>query len=253
MPAGSLSEKLDTLSEVQKYLVGKFINQISKEVAVVKNEDSDIASDTLCDFFSAKLSLHHSMTEQPLTKVQFEYLLRDALTLAGHNASKSSNGKPGEDLIVDQSGWSCKTQADARIKKDKLHISKFMELGKGKWVDVGDMVKLRSQMFEHMKSYSRIFILRCVEHPGVVNKDYECFTYELVEIPKGLLLEANNKPIEIQQGSAQDPKPAYCHVSAPDGSNKFSLYFDGGTERKLQVKNIDKKLCKVHATWSIAK
>ena len=30
---------------------------------------------------------------------------------------------------------------------------------------------------------------------------------------------------------------------------KFSLYFDGGTERKLQIKHLRKDLCKIHATW----
>ena len=34
-----------------------------------------------------------------------------------------------------------------------------------------------------------------------------------------------------------------------DGNLKFALYFDGGTERKLQIKAIRKDLCTVHATW----
>ena len=32
---------------------------------------------------------------------------------------------------------------------------------------------------------------------------------------------------------------------APD----LHLYFDGGSERKLKINNIDKRLCTVHATW----
>ena len=30
---------------------------------------------------------------------------------------------------------------------------------------------------------------------------------------------------------------------------KFALYFDGGTERKLQVKDLQKSLCIVHGEW----
>ncbi len=29
----------------------------------------------------------------------------------------------------------------------------------------------------------------------------------------------------------------------------FQLYFDGGTERKLQIKHLLKSLCVVHAEW----
>ena len=36
------------------------------------------------------------------------------------------------------------------------------------------------------------------------------------------------------------------------GEMKYQLYFDGGTERKLQIKNLRKDLCTVHATWVFA-
>ena len=37
-----------------------------------------------------------------------------------------------------------------------------------------------------------------------------------------------------------------------DGNIKFQLYFDGGTERKLQIKHLRKDLCVVHAQWEFA-
>ena len=48
--------------------------------------------------------------------------------------------------------------------------------------------------------------------------------------------------------SKQNPKPGYCYVEE-NGNTLFSLYFDGGGERKLQVKGLQKSLCTVHATW----
>lgn len=51
------------------------------------------------------------------------------------------------------------------------------------------------------------------------------------------------------QASKQTPKPGYCHVNDVNGNEKFQLYFDGGTERKLQIKNLDKGFCVVHAEW----
>jgi hypothetical protein len=114
-----------------------------------------------------------------------------------------------------------------------------MELGKGEW-----KLPLLLQMFlEHMQSYERIFTLRCLDAaPAHVS-------YELVEIPKALMLEASNCHLEVREGSRQNPKPGYGHVRDAAGQLKYALYFDGGTERKLQIKNLRKDLCKVHATW----
>lgn len=50
--------------------------------------------------------------------------------------------------------------------------------------------------------------------------------------------------------SKQSPKPGYGEVRDESGKPMFALYFDGGTERKLQLKDIDKSHCIVHATWA---
>jgi len=74
----------------------------------------------------------------------------------------------------------------------------------------------------------------------------------LVEIPKSLLLEGKSAQLVIQKRSRQNPKPGYGYVYDSQGKIKFALYFDGGTERKLQIKKIRKDLCIVHATWRFA-
>lgn len=71
----------------------------------------------------------------------------------------------------------------------------------------------------------------------------------LVEIPKPLLLEAKDCVFDLRKSSKQKPKPGYGYVKESNGKLKFSLYFDGGTERKLQIKQLRRDLCKVHATW----
>jgi type II restriction enzyme len=121
----------------------------------------------------------------------------------------------------------------------ELHISKFMELGKGKW----ELSVLRKAFLAHMRSYERIFQLRCL------GQGPDHYLYELVEIPKPLLLEARNAKLEISEQSRQNPKPGYGRVYDKEGKEKFALYFDGGTERKLQIRGIRKSLCRVHATW----
>lgn len=117
-----------------------------------------------------------------------------------------------------------------------------MELGKGDWSDKPEQLPgLRERFLRHMEQYDRILTLRYFK----TNHDH---LYELVEIPKTLLLEARNGTFEMMLNSKQMPKPGTCTVVG-NGTMKFQLYFDGGTERKLQVRHIDKSLCIVHATW----
>jgi hypothetical protein len=73
--------------------------------------------------------------------------------------------------------------------------------------------------------------------------------YELVEIPKKLLELAKDGRLEMMRGSTQMPKPGYCHVLNAAGELLFQLYFDGGGERKLQIKHISISNCIVHAQW----
>ncbi|SPB16092.1 hypothetical protein NOV72_03292 [Caballeronia novacaledonica] len=94
-----------------------------------------------------------------------------------------------------------------------------------------------------MQSYERIFTLRRLKDAGAMIR------YELVEIPKALLLEAANCELKVCTDSTQDPQPGYGYVKDANGQLKYALYFDGGTERKLQIKHLRKNLCKVHATW----
>jgi type II restriction enzyme len=70
-----------------------------------------------------------------------------------------------------------------------------------------------------------------------------------VEIPKSLLMESADAQLVIQTRSRQTPQPGYGYVYDAEGKLKYALYFDGGTERKLQIKAIRKELCIVHATW----
>ena len=73
--------------------------------------------------------------------------------------------------------------------------------------------------------------------------------YELVEIPKSLLARSKDGELEMKTDSKQNPKPGYCHVLDDDGRPLFQLYFDGGTERKLQIKSLQKSACLLHAEW----
>ncbi len=124
-----------------------------------------------------------------------------------------------------------------------LHISKFMELGGGQWGNnPKDLLGLRQQFLDNLEGIDRILVLRALK------KGDPDYLYELVEIPKNLLKKASSGRIEMRMESTQFPKPGYCFVEKA-GELLFSLYFDGGGERKLQIKSLKKNLCKFHASW----
>lgn len=207
------------------------------------------ASQEFVDRLGDALRIHHLFSLEPFTKDKFEYATVAALRQIGVRAILAPRGNPGHDLTVNGERWSLKTQADAGIKRDFLHISKFMELGKGKWETEEDLAGLRDQMLHHMRSYDRIFSLRRLCTP-LVGNIAEC-EYELVEIPKALLQMAAHGELRLVRDSRQTPKPGYCTVTAADGRLLFQLYFDGGTERKLQIKSLAKRECEVVATWRL--
>lgn len=211
------------------------------------NRSSDFATREFNENFGDLLLEHNLSSTSPLTKDKFEYALVSALNQSGFDATKLPNGNPGEDIIVNGEPWSLKTQADRSINHDFLHISKFMELGKGAWLTESDIRSLQDRMFQHMTHYKRILSLRCFKSDLNPGTHYE---YELVEIPISLLMSSAQQPIEIQTKSRQTPKPAYIRVYDSKDNLNFRLYFDGGTERKLQVQRIRKDLCTVHTTWT---
>ena len=220
---------------------------MAQPINASRDPNSDVVSEEFLASFGDILVIHHLNSAEPFTKDRLEHALVEQFVREGREASLSPRGNPGQDVTVEGERWSVKTQADRGIRADVIHISKFMELGKGKWITVDDLPGLRDQMLAHMESYERIFDLRCLSmNPRYRGARWE---YELVEIPKPLLQRGDGR-FRMDDNSAQNPKPGHFTVVDDLGAIMFELYFDGGTERKLQVVNLRKDLCRVHATWS---
>ncbi|HEV2486880.1 MAG TPA: hypothetical protein VGT08_15230 [Terracidiphilus sp.] len=236
----SLAQALVELTPSQLDWVGGVIRQFHLPHVFHRREDSDLVTPAVLEMLGDALRIHHAFSRQALSKDRFEFALEKSLNRAGIQAMLVENRtNRGHDITIQQVPVSLKTQADAGIRIDSLHISKFMELGKGPW----ELPLLRDMFLEHMRSYQRILQFRCLE-PGPSS-----YLYELVEIPKSLLLEGAGAELVIQLKSRQTPKPGYGYVYDTEKNLKFALYFDGGTERKLQIKAIRKDLCTVHASW----
>ena len=206
--------------------------------------NSDLINDQILNDLGDVLRIHHSFSLEPFTKDKFEFALEKVLNYSGIQAELAQKGNRGHDITINNVPFSLKTQADSKIREDQIWISKFMELGKGVWSDKEeDLVGLRNAFLRHMKNYERILILRALHK----SPDWK---YELIEIPKKILLSAKKGTLKMMHNSTQYPKPGYCYVADPkSGEDIFRLYFDGGRENKLQVKNLKKKFCKLHASW----
>jgi len=207
---------------------------------IYKKTNGDIFKEDFFEIFGDKLITHHFSSKQPLTKTLFEHAFNDSLNESGVTSFMAeSRTNPGHDLTIDGVKVGLKTEAARNISKSHIHVSKWMELGKGEWI----LPSLLERFINHLENYERIFTLRYFKE-----SDFK-FRYELVEIPKKLLLESKGAKLEIMTESKQNPKPGYGHVIDEHGNKKFSLYFDGGSERKLQVKHIALEHCITHGIW----
>ena len=248
----ALMRRLAALRAGQLDAVEAVIAAFEVPVTTWVNPESDFATPEFGEAMADVLVAHHATSLEPFTKDKSEYALVRIFGALGHRAEKSPRTFPGQDITVDDVRFSVKTQADSSISADELHISKFMELGRGAWEDEEDLAALRDRMLEHLTHYERILDVRCLSQ----NRRFAgtgTIHYELVEIPKALLERAAEADITMEHGSRQNPKPGYGRVyegsGAMRGAQLFELYFDGGTERKLQVRHLRKSACIVHATW----
>jgi len=241
----NLYESLRDLTEGQIGWVQTVVEQFHKPASFHRSTDSDIINECVLQDFGDALRIHHCFSKEAFTKDKFEYALVRVLNLCGIPAALASRGNPGHDITIGGVRFSLKTQANKGISSRYLHISKFMELGRGTWTDQDeDFIGLREQFFTHMNAYDRILSLRRLRSTRTYS-----WHYELVEIPKSLLLEARNGVLRVMHTSRQFPKPAYYDVTDSIGISKFQLYFDAGGERKLQIKALKKTYCPVHAEW----
>lgn len=220
------------------------------ELQISHNVDSDFVDEAFAAEFGALLRIHHAFSDESFTKDKFEHAFVRVASRSDAAAELAPRGNPGHDATVNGLRWSLKTQADRGINAEQIHISKFMELGKGKWESEEDLPGLRDRMLTHMESYDRILDLRCLSS-GRSWPSGNVIHYELIEIPKTLLERAQAGSFRMAHESRQTPKPGYCDVFDDDGQLAFELYFDGGTERKLQVRKLRTDLCFTHATWRL--
>lgn len=234
---------IPALTNHQLQLLDGVVHAFGQPKYFSRNADSILVPPKVLEDFGDVLRMHHCFSKEPFSKDKYEYALERVSVGAGILAQMAPRGQRGFDIEIAGERFSLKTEASKAIREHTLHISKFMELGGGTWGNhPDDLIGLRQQFLTNLQGINRILVLRFLK------KGDPHFLYELVEIPKALLLRSADGILEMKTGSRQMPKPGYCHVRELD-EVLFSLYFDGGGERKLQIKGLLKNLCTVHATW----
>jgi hypothetical protein len=253
-PAGSSADRirrivsyLPELREGQLTWIERIVLQFRRPKEFWANPSSDFVTECFLEDFGDALRLHHCFSDDAFAKDKFEYTSVRVWQQCGISAAMAPRGNPGHDISVGTERISLKTQADRNLRLNEIRLHKFMELGKGSWTDKPtDLIPLLNQFLHHLEGYDRILVLRNTGNPTPASP-YWC--YELVEIPVQLFQQAATGELEMMTDSKQMPKPGYCRVFDAAGQLAFRLYFDGGTERKLQVHKIRKDLCVVHAEW----
>ena len=132
----NLIKSLSNLSDKQLQIIEGIVKQFDTPfININRNKDSDFITQEVLRDFGDVLRIHHSFSREPFTKDKFEYALEKILNENGIPSSLASKGNRGHDIVIGGKRFSLKTQADTSIKGDRIHISKFMELGKGIWTD----------------------------------------------------------------------------------------------------------------------
>ena len=238
-----LTAGIPLLSEYRLELVDKIVEVFNQSIQITISSSSNLITNSIATDFGDILRLHHCFSRESFSKDKFEYALESVLKISNVSACLAKRGQRGFDITINGEKVSLKTEAAAKIRIGFIHISKFMELGSGDWgKNPADLIGLRGQFLNALSSFDRLLMLRALKKG---NPDY---VYELIEIPLQLLKESRSGELEMKLDSKQFPKPGYCYVPSKETPN-YSLYFDGGGERKLQIKNLDKKHCRVHASW----
>ncbi len=240
-----ISRLWPNLLDDQRTLLLEVARSFAQPIQQWRRPNSDVVPDdrTLSRLGDA-LRSHHSASHEPFKKEKLEYALQRIYASQGRKATLSTSRTAKFDLEVDEQRWSLKTQADRGITRDRLWISKLMELGQFSWTrDPETLREVVAFVLGKLSQIDRILTLRCLTPTDSTHHEYE-----LVEIPARIFDKSREGDLSIGARSTADPPAGYCHVNDASGL-MFFFHFDGGGERKLHVKNLRKDLCILHASW----
>ncbi len=243
----NLRDVIGNLTEEQAAILLEVATALHGDAVVaVPSEGSDIATGAFVRDFGNRLLVHHATSEELLNKKSFEFAFVASSRAAGRVAARiaSTEDNPHADVVVDEVMYSLKTEAAASIRRDSITVSKLME---ARWIrecrNRADLVRgIQSKVVPHLESYQRIIILR------VFSKTEGHVQYDLVEIPRDVLLEVRN--LGASDFSALNDNNSSRADIKRNRRALFALRLDGSVE-KVTIANLRVDACTVHATWTV--
>ncbi len=235
------------LTQSEHRLLDRVLTSLRRPlIAPSKNVGNNwLFSNNEYEYMSSLIKLHHTFSTGNFDKRRFENGLHECLNESGRERCVlSPPGYPGADMMIDNERISCKTEGARAIKKDQVHISKWMEMGSADWSNTTNLI---DSFLTHSTRYDKVIILRSL-HGNPRNVDPGTYHYQLLELPLENLRNCISKGTVRIPKSKQNPNPVY--VDCEINSKPFQFYFDGGTECKLQLKKLPVSECTVIANWS---
>ena len=192
-----------------------------------------------CVYLAKRLQLHHCISDEPVKKESFEYLLVDCFNRRGINAMRNLNPTfPGQDVIIDGKNWSCKTESSAKIKRDFINITKFMECAWQKDFNSKEdyLDHAVPKILDHLSKYSTIMTMRYFQDGG----------YEIVEIPKSILEQI--KYADVNQMGEFTARRKGITIYTESSRKGMKVIFDGSDD-KIKIGSIPVSQCIRHVTF----
>lgn len=241
----ALDAVLDGLTDTQLELVRVMAEAMRRPVLYRPQVGSDLVDDSFAEAFGNLLALHHAVHEEPLNKAAFEYALKNCALASGHRAEiNDRRGSAVWDVRVDDTRFSCKTEAARGVSAHTLKIEKLME---ARWIrectnPARCAARVSQEVPAHLAGYDRILVLRAFREP-------EQLRYLLEEPPRELL-RSRLTDIPVHAFTKEGARESYgANIEAEDGTRIFRILLDSSVEKVRLAFSVDH--CQHHGEWVV--
>lgn len=204
----------------------------------------------LADAFELQLRVFHALHgfHEALSKKSFEYALEAAANDAAFQATIDENATtPGADIVINNEGFSIKTEAGRRISRETVFLTKLMESAWTKHLTSPDqfIAGIQTHVLPRVLLPDRTLVWRC---HGRLCDGSGSADYELLEVPRSFWAAMGT----VQAGDFSRLTPAGS-TSVPvriEGRTIYTLCFDG-SDQKIQIRNLAVEDCLFLGRWSL--
>ena len=249
MTLDDLRARLDSFSPVQLEFVARVMDSLARPPSVdIRRAGTWLTgSPEWIEYFGLALSLHHSVSTEPLALTAFETVFRNACEHLGWRVDPpGSRTQRFVDLTVQPNAGpkmrlSLKSTAARNLSPTSVHISKLTEAA---WVQDTRTARARRdqtrQLFrEYRSAVSHIVMLRAFRE----RQDTVPDRYQLVEIPVSIFDSIQSAPLSVFE---RDAPLVECEV----GGEVAAVVAIDRSDAKITVRRIRLAACTVHAEWT---